>query len=139
MAKGVDVLGVLNTVFGQPTQNPRYGLIGKIIGANMNSTADQTFTINTGIAKYSPDVIQATNASTSMTTVAGGIYSAASKAGTPIVAATQTYTALTGSTKVLALTVALTDIQTGALILSLTTGHGSAGTADFYIWGYIYS
>lgn len=139
MAKGVDILAVFNQLTGQGTQNPRYGIIGKLIGANMNSTADQAFSINTGISKYQPDVIQCTNASTSMTTVAGGIYSAASKAGTPVVAATQVYTALTASTKVLALTIALTDIQTGALILSLTTGHGSAGTADFYIWGYIYS
>lgn len=139
MAKGVDVLGVLNTVFGQPTQNPRYGLIGKIIGANMNSTADQTFSLNTGISKYQPDVIQCTNASTSMTLAAGGIYPSASKGGTAVVAASQVYTALTSSTKVLNLTIAVTDIQTGALILSLTTGHGSAATADLYIWGYIYS
>ena len=118
---------------------PRYGLIGKIIGANFNSTADQVFSLSTGIARYSPDVIQATNVSTSMTTAAGGVYNTASKGGTPIVAATQVYTALTGATKVLALTVAVTDTNTVPLIFSLTTGHGSAATADLYIWGYIYA
>ena len=139
MAKGVDVNGLFGAVTGQSSQNPRYGLIGKLIGANMNSTADQVFSINTGIARYQPDVIQATNTSTSMTTAAGGVYNAASKGGTPVVAATQVYTALTGATKVLNLTIAVTDTQTVPLYFSLTTGHGSAGTADFYIWGYIYA
>lgn len=139
MAKGVDINGLFGATTGQSAQNPRYGLIGKIIGANMNSTADQVFSINTGIARYQADVIQATNASTSMTTAAGGVYNTASKGGTPIVAATQVYTALSTAAKVLALTIAVTDTNTVPLILSLTTGHGSAGTADFYIWGYIYS
>ena len=139
MAKGVDIVGVFNGLFGQPTQNPRYGLIGKIISANMNSSADQTFSINTGIAKYQPDVIQCTNASISLTTAVGGIYTAASKGGTAVVANTQVYSALSATTKVLSLTIASTDVRTAALILSLTTPQGSAATADLYIWGYIYS
>lgn len=139
MAKGVDINAVFNQVTGQGTQNPRYGIVGKLIGANMNSTADQTIPLNTGIAKYQPDVIQCVNASISLTTAAGGIYTAASKGGTAVVAAVQAYSTLTAATKVLPLTIASTDTRTAALILSLTTPQGAGATADFYIWGYIYS
>lgn len=108
--------------------------LGGLVGANMNSTADQSITISS--ASYVITAIIVTNASISLTTAAGGIYTAASKGGTAVVAAGQVYSALTAATKQLALTLNDTDRRTvTALILSLTTAQGSAATADIYIYG----
>jgi hypothetical protein len=121
----------------------RFGgiLLGSLIGANMNSTADQRITIFSAPAKYIVRRIVVTNASVSLTTAAGGIYKAASKSGTAVVAAGQVYSALTSSGLFLDLT-----LNTGSsenvtvktaknLFLSLTTAQGAAATADFYIYG----
>jgi hypothetical protein len=112
-------------------------LLGRLLSADMNSTADQAiYVVSSNYVLYG---ILATNASTSLTTAAGGVYTAVSKGGTAVVAAGQTYTALTGSTKALWLTIAAAgqDRLTAApLYLSLTTGQGSAATADLYVFGY---
>lgn len=111
-----------------------------LTGANMNTTADQLFTQIGQFSSYEIDRIKATNASISLTTAAGGIYNAASKGGTAIVAAGQAYSGLTTAVKDVALTIANTDLRSViTLYLSLTTGQGSAATADIYIWGTAYS
>jgi len=112
-------------------------MLGRLIGANMNSTADQAIPISipTG-AKYTVTKILVTNTSASLTLAAGGFYTAASKGGTAIVAAAQVYSALTAAGKLLAATIAVTDTQTVAtLYLSLTTAQGGAATADIYVFG----
>jgi hypothetical protein len=118
-------------------------LIGKLIGANMNVTTDQAITLP-DIADfpggaYIVEYIVVTNASLSLTTAAGGVYTAASKGGSAIVAAGQVYSALTAATKFIKATLAgtaLTDRLTGAtLYFSLTTGQGAAATADIYVFG----
>jgi hypothetical protein len=74
-----------------------------------------------------------------MARTAGGVYTAAAKGGTAIVAAAQLYVALTAAAKFLDLTLAAilgTDVRTESLLyLSLTTGQGVAATADIYIYG----
>lgn len=111
-------------------------LLGKLAGANMNSTADQAITIHS--TKYIVTQVVTTNASTSLTTAAGGLYAGASKTNA-LVGSGQLYTALTASTKFASLTLATlagTDVRTeGALYLSLTLGQGSAATADVYVFG----
>lgn len=108
--------------------------IARLTGANMNSTADQAIPLPTG--NWLPTAIIVTNASTSLTTAAGGVYPAASKAGTALVAAGQAYSALTTSVKQLALTLATTDRQVVSTIyLSLTTPQGGAATADVLVYG----
>lgn len=118
---------------------PREGLLGSLIGADFNSTADQAITIASGVTKYVIRRIVVTNASISLTTAAGGVYGAASKSAPVIVAAAQVYSALTASTKFKDLTleaVAGTDIFTQAtLYLSLSTAQGSAATASVFIFG----
>lgn len=117
-------------------------LIGRLIGANMNSTADQAFAL-TNWASLNPvrfTKITAKNASVSLTTAAGGIYTAASKGGTAIVANTQAYSALTASSLALDLTIATTPAATvfakgTAPIFSLTTPQGAAASADLYLFG----
>ena len=122
----------------------RFGgiLLGSLIAANFNSTADQIITIFDNPAKYIVRRIIVTNASTSLTTAAGGVYTAVSKGGTAIVAAAQAYTSLTASTLFLDLTLsatgnASTTVKSSIpnLYLSLTTAQGAAATADVYVYG----
>jgi hypothetical protein len=117
-----------------------YVLLGKLTAANMNSTADQSITITlpTGTTKYAVEKIDATNCTVSLTTAAGGMYTATSKGGVAIVAAAQTYTGLTGTaTDLVSLTLAVTNrsFNSATLYLSLTSAQGTAATADVYVWG----
>ncbi len=116
-------------------ENEKSRILGKLIGANMNSTADQAIPLNS--TNYIIRRIVVTNASASLTLAVGGVYTGASKSGTAIVSAVQAYSGLTGATKTLDLTLAaLTTILTGAQIyFALTTGLGSAATADIYVFG----
>lgn len=116
----------------------------KLISANMNVTTDQVFTplfgLGTTPLQYLIDEIRCTNASTSLDTAAGGIYTAITKpAGGIIVAAAQAYSALTDSTLGLNLTLAALGLaqRTTLPYLSLTTAQGAAATADFYVRGRI--
>ena len=84
-------------------------LLGKLIGANMNSTADQQITMFSNPSKFILRRIVVTNASVSLTTAAGGVYTAASKGGTAVVAAAQAYSSLTASTLFLDLTLSTTS------------------------------
>jgi hypothetical protein len=110
-------------------------------GANLNSTADQALTaIGTIPAKYQVTKIVVTNASVSLGALltAGGIYTAASKGGIAVVAATQLYTSLTGATLILELTIAAAGqaaLTAALLYFALTTAAGSAATADIYVFG----
>lgn len=119
-------------------------LLGRLIGANMNATTDQAF-VSTGwsaLNKFRITKITAEGASISLTTAAGGIYPAASKGGTAIVASSQAYSALTAATIALDLTLAAgTTIYAAGVTpyLSLTTAQGAAATASLYLFGDIYS
>lgn len=117
----------------------RFGgiLLGTLIGADMNSTADQQITIFSAPAKFIVRRIVVTNASTSLTTAAGGIYPAVSKGGTAVVAAGQAYSGLTTAAGFIDLTLnANTTVKTAKnFYLSLTTPQGAAATADFYVYG----
>ena len=116
-------------------------LLGKLLAANMNSTADQAILINS--ANYRLTKVVVRNVSTSLTLAAGGIYTTTSKGGSAVVAAAQVYSGLTGATKALDLTIAAvgnTDMRTETtLYFSLTTAQGGAATADIYIYGEDYS
>lgn len=108
--------------------------IGRVNNANMNSTADQAITLDSG--QWKIEAIYLTDASTSMTTAAGGFYTAAAKGGTAIVAAAQTYTGLTAATSVVAPTMAATPtVSSGTIYFSLTTAQGSTATADIFVFG----
>lgn len=113
----------------------KYGTCYTLIGANFNSTADQGIT---GLpAKYIIRAITVVNASVNLTTAQGGFYTGAGKSGTTVVASTQAYTALTGATKWLDLTLntpVTTDVCTSStLYFALTTAQGVAATADIFV------
>jgi hypothetical protein len=116
------------------------GLIGRLINANMNVTTDQPIPLNvpTG-ARYLLTKIWVGNASTSLTTAAGGFYTAAAKGGTVIVLAAQAYTAYTGPTVYAGVTVVAAQLalaQTAnPLYFNLTTAQGAAATADIFVYG----
>lgn len=118
---------------------PRYGLLANLTGANFNTTADQAMVLQTGVTRYIIRRIIVENASVSLTTAVGGIYSNAGKAGTVIVAAGQVYTALTGSTKWIDLTLTAamgTDVLTATTIyFSLSTIQGAAAVASIWVYG----
>jgi hypothetical protein len=109
--------------------------LGRLIGADFNTTADQAIPIGAGL--YVPRRIIVTNPSTSLTLAAGGIYTGAGKTGTIVVPAAQVYSALTGATKFLDLTLnSLTDVLSASqLLLSLTVAQGAAATGDVYLFG----
>jgi hypothetical protein len=114
-------------------------ILCSIRGANFNVTTDQACTIPASVTAWAPTSIVVTNCSTSLTLAAGGVYPATSKGGTALVAAAQVYTALTGATVVLTLTlaanIATTRQTVNTVYLSLTVGQGGAATCDFYVIG----
>lgn len=114
-------------------------VIGFLKSANFNSTADQPIPIAPGSAgqSYIIQGILCTNASAAPTLATGGVYTAASKGGTQVVSAAQTYTALSSTLIALQLTMANTSRRTeDPLYLSLSVAQGSAVTADCYVIGY---
>lgn len=109
-------------------------ILGRLMAADMNSTSDQAIAI--GSKNYRITRIMVTDATGSLSTAAGGVYTAAAKGGTAVVAAGQAYSALTTSAKILDLTLAVTDRRTDeTLYLSLSTPQGSAMTAAVYVCG----
>lgn len=114
-------------------------ILWRIIGANMNSTADQPFTKLLPFVNFLITRIRVVNASTNLLIAAGGVYTTTAKGGTPIVAAAQVFSGLTGGTLGLDLTVSAFGLglqSASALYLSLTTAAGGASTADFHVFGY---
>ena len=117
-------------------------LLGTLIGANMDSTDDQIITMFSNPSKSIIRRIVVANASISLTTAAGGVYTAASKGGVAVVASSQAYSSLSSSGLFLDLTLntsgsASTTVKSSIpnLYLSLTTAQGAAATADVYVYG----
>lgn len=117
----------------------RYRLLAKVTAADFNVVTDQA--IANLPSKWIIRRITVQNASVNMTTAAGGFYTGAGKTGTVIVAAAQTYAALTAAGIWMDLTLAA-GVLTGTAALTattiyfaLTTAQGAPATADIYIWG----
>lgn len=123
---------------------------GELLAANFNVTTDQAITISVPSATYIVDQITISNPSVSMTTAAGGFYSAVSKGGVAIVASGQAYSSLTTNAanstgNAMAATIATAGTTTAfggptqganaipTIYLSLTTGQGAAATADIRV------
>lgn len=124
--------------------------VGKLIGADFNSTADQAITLTCPTAKIKIQLIAITNPSTDLSTATiplGGFYTAASKGGVALVAAAQSYAALTNATNnTVGNWLQATNISTvvldcaslatpNTIYFALSTAHGSAATADIYVTG----
>ena len=125
---------------------PPTELLFKLIGANFNSggagaTGDQLMTPVFSYLKYKFRIRRITVDNTSvngMSTAAGGVYTAAGKTGSIIVAAGQLYTNLTNALTALDLTMNLPNLVNAAgtpLYFSLTTPQGATATADVRAYG----
>ena len=130
--------GPATTVTNHPSQlatNQAIRLLASYQGVNVNATGDTVLPIvNTG--SYSVSNVIFTNASTSLTTAAAGLFTAPSAGGTGIVA-NAALSALTGATVVSQRTVASTAAQTGQnLYVNVGTAQGAAATMDVYVYGY---
>jgi hypothetical protein len=116
-------------------------LLGKLVAANMNSTADQIITIFSNPSKYVVRRVVVTNASLSLTTAVASVYTAASGGGSAVVLS-QALSSLNASTRFLDCTLNSTgNVNTTVksavpnLYLKLDTAQGTASTADVYIYG----
>ena len=126
-----------------------YNVIAVLKNANFSVNSDQPIIIPFAISAFQLLGITITHASSSLTIAVGGFYPQSSKGGTPIVAASQTYSALTTPASLLSATVASFGLTTrfsaanlgniGGLLaiwFSLTTPQTPPGvTADIYIRG----
>ena len=115
--------------------NQALRLLAVATGVNANATGDTVLPILDS-SSYSVKFVVATNASTSLTTAAAGLFTAPAAGGTAIVA-NAALSALTGSTVVSERTVASTAAQTGQnLYVNVGTAQGAAATFDIYVYGY---
>ena len=128
-------------------------VLAAIAQANFNSTFDQPLILPPAITAFQLTGLIVTNASVSLTTAAGGFYTAASKGGSAIVASSQAYSSLTTANLLLNATLTAfaqtarfsannlgsilgSNNQYGlAIYLSLTTAQGVVATADVYAIG----
>lgn len=125
-----------------------FNVIASLRSANFNITSDQPIVIPATIVAFRLSNIIITNSAVSLTTAQGGFYPAASKGGTPIVAASQSYSALTSINALMLATLAAYGSGTRfsganlgsiagqlAIWLSLTTPQGINALADVYLIG----
>ena len=123
------------------TPNNPQSLLFVLRGADMQSTADQALTKTGAFTDYVITKVIAKRISGGTSVAcAGGIYTAASKAGSQLIGVAQSWVALTGAGKIVDATLAAllaTDAQSATPILSLTTGSTAAATADILIWGVV--
>lgn len=130
------------TVIGESLSTGTPQLLFTLAGANMQSTSDQAFTkVFSGTTYVITHIVARRASGGTSVACAGGIYTAASKGGSALVSAVQSWVSLTGAGKMLLATLdALlgTDTQSATpLYLSLTTGSTAAATADFFIYGFV--
>jgi hypothetical protein len=141
LADGCEQLGVMAS---------GYTLIGRMLGVNMNlagsgaAAQDQSIPLFIGTnVSFRVRRIVAMNASASLTTAVGGIYTATAQGGTAVVAANQAYSALTGATLALDVPIVTTPGNTvwaggTPLIVNLSTAQGAAATCDMFVYGELF-
>jgi hypothetical protein len=130
--------GPATTVANHPSNlasNQAIRLLASYQGVNLNAAGDTVLPIN-NTTSYSVSNVIVTNASTSLTTAAAGLFTAPSAGGTAIVA-NAALSACTSASVVSQRTVASTAAQSGQnLYLNVGTAQGAAATADVFVYGY---
>ena len=113
-------------------------LLGYKRGVNVNATGDTLIPL-INATQFSVDAVVFTNASTSLTTAAAGIFPSANAGGTAIVS-NAALSALTGATVFSKRTINSNAVQTagpgGSLYLNVGTAQGAAATMDVFVYGY---
>lgn len=119
--------------------NQAIRLLAVFTGVNVNATGDVAVLPINNSTNYSVSNVVFTNASTSLTTAAAGVFTAPAAGGTAIVA-NAALSALTGSSVVSQRTVASTNTNSGQnLYVNVGTAQGAAATMDVYVYGYDFS
>ncbi|MDE2100318.1 MAG: hypothetical protein KGL39_23910 [Patescibacteria group bacterium] len=132
-------------VLGDAGPNPYSDrVIASLLGADFNSTGDQPIVLPSDLLAFQLTGILIANASESLNTAVGGFYPQALKAGTAIVANSQTYTTLTTALLLMNATLSSygstnrftrTQLPDWSIYFALTTAQGTACTADIYLLG----
>ena len=134
---------------GGPALGTSERVLAQLLGADFNTTNDQQIALPSSIPAFQLTRIIVTNASADLSTSTvplGGFYPTVSKGGTPIVAASQSYSTLTAATKILNPTIASfgtttkfssANLTSFSIYFALSTAHGSAATADIYLVGIV--
>lgn len=114
-------------------------------GADFNSVQDQPLIVPGTVTAFQLTGIIICNASIPISAAVGGFYPALSKGGIPIVAASQVYSSLTTSSKLLQATLSAFGLTTrfsspavltdNYVVFSLTTPQNAPCTADIYLVG----
>ena len=122
----------------QLSSNQAIRLIGYAQGINLNATGDTVIPVINSTT-YSVSNVVLTNASTSLTNAAAGLFTAPSAGGTAIVA-NAALSVATIPTIVAQRNIASTIAQTGQnLYWNVATAQGAAATGDVYVYGYDFS
>jgi len=111
-------------------------------GIDFNVTTDNAMPIRVKAASYAITQIRVYNSTRQLATAAGGIYTAATKGGTAVVAAAQTYATITGANQGMFLTLSPAgnqNLTAQTLYLNLTTAEGAAATGAVRISGFVLS
>lgn len=121
------------------TNGPR--MLFRLSAADMAIDTDQSFVKNGNFTTYviSEVVVQRVSGALGVACL-GGIYTAASKGGVALIAAAQSYAALTGANTIVKDTLAAvlaTGSYTATPILSLSTANTGALVADHQVFGYV--
>jgi len=126
------------TITSHPQQvgtNQSLRLLASYQSVNCNVLGDTVLPL-INASSYSVSNVIFTNASTSLTTAAAGLFTAPSAGGTGIVA-NAALSALTAASVVSQRTVASTAAQAGQnLYFNVATAQGAAATCDVFVYGY---
>lgn len=111
------------------------------IGLNFNVTTDQALTKFGAFTSFIIERIRVYDASTSLTTAQGSLYTGAGKTGIVIMTTTTVFTGATGATVGSDIIIApagldsIAILTAASLFLSLTTAQGGAATASMLVIG----
>jgi hypothetical protein len=126
------------TITSHPQQvgtNQSLRLLASYQSVNCNVLGDTVLPL-INASSYSVSNVIFTNASTSLTTAAAGLFTAPSAGGTGIVA-NAALSALSAASVVSQRTVASTAAQAGQnLYFNVATAQGAAATCDVFVYGY---
>ena len=104
---------------------------------NLNATGDNAITVPNGGRYYRVQAVLVTNASANLSggSLAYGLFTATGGSGQIVANGVNSATSLTAATKVIAPTVAQTDVSnSGTIYFRVGTANGSAATADVYVY-----
>lgn len=112
-----------------------YRLLGVLKAADLNSTGDQAVPITA--SRYMPQFMVVVSNSGNVSSASAGLFAGASKTDTILTTATLTQLDATDRSQVLSWTPPNARVLSASEIyFAVTAVHGSAATADVYVYGF---